>query len=332
MPYNEGLPNLFELISNPQDWVQTYGYHTYYRGVVIDNKDPECRGRVKVRVEEIWKSSPKEQNDQTQAIAETVLPWAEVLIHGQNNKSGLMYVPPVGTYVIVAFEKGHDEFPILLGGWFARDEIPLAARGGDQGKTDTAGALKGQDANVTTAGGGSIEEPDNPYAAEYPENIVLRTTSGHLVELDNTKDGERINIAHKSGTWVEFHPDGTLVFGIQGKKYTVVEGDDGEHVKGNQDVVVDGDGTYRSGGDYTQEVTGAYTQDLLTSSTVEVSGNSTYKAANVTVEAQTTMELKATLLDLGPGPARGDVVTTLTHPIDYITGIPILGTPFVKAG
>ena len=42
--------------------------------------------------------------------------------------------------------------------------------------------------------------------------------------------------------------------------------------------------------------------------------------------------LKATgITKIGPGPY-GDVVTTLTHPLDYITGIPIIGTPLVKAG
>jgi hypothetical protein len=35
---------------------------------------------------------------------------------------------------------------------------------------------------------------------------------------------------------------------------------------------------------------------------------------------------------LGPGPVRGNVVTTLSHPFDFITGLPILGTTSVQAG
>lgn len=37
-------------------------------------------------------------------------------------------------------------------------------------------------------------------------------------------------------------------------------------------------------------------------------------------------------VQLGPGPVRGNVVTTLTHPIDYMTGAPIFGSANVQAG
>lgn len=36
--------------------------------------------------------------------------------------------------------------------------------------------------------------------------------------------------------------------------------------------------------------------------------------------------------DLGPAANRGNVVTTTTHPVDYVTGAPILGTAQVRAG
>lgn len=321
---NVGAPTLYELVAHPELYIQNYPYHTYYKGRVVDVADPECRGRVRVRIESIWKSSPKSQDNQMAPIPNDALPWADVLIHGQNSKSGTFYVPPLDTYVIVAFEKGHENFPIILGGWFAREEAPTAAMGGDQ-TGETANDLKGLDKGVSTAGGGTIDEPDNPYAATYPENTVLRTTSGHLIELDNTAGGERINIAHKSGTWVEFHPDGTLVFGVQGKRYTVVEGDDGEHIKGNQDVVVDGTATNSVGGDYTEEILGR--------SLVEVSARSEHKAAAITIESMSTLDLTAPgITTIGPGTAPGNVVTTLTHPIDYITGIPIIGVPTVQAG
>lgn len=328
-----GGPDLYELISHPEEFIQGYPLYDYYKGVVADDKDPEYRGRVKVRIEDIWKSTPKEENDQMEPVPLRNIPWADVMIHGQNKRSGLFYVPPVGTIVIVAFEKGHEAFPIVIGGWFAREEAPLAALGGAQGLTDTAGALKGLDINVSTAGGGTISEPDNPYATEYPKNTVFRTTTGHLVEFDDTTDAERINIAHKSGTWAEFHPDGSLVFGVQGKRYTVVAGDDAEHVKGNQDVVIDGEGTNKVGSNLTEDVGGDYTQDVLGKSTVEVQARSTHTAASITIESNSTFDLKAPgLMKLGPGLTPGDIVTTVTHPVDYITGIPILGVPTVQAG
>lgn len=327
-----GLPDLYEIISRPEEYIQNYPLYNYYKGVVVDVKDPECRGRVRVRVESVWKSSPKSENDQLPPVPTDALPWAEPLIHGQNNKSGFFYVPPVGTTVVVVFEKGEEAFPFVLGSWFAREEIPLAAMGGAQGKVDTAGDLKGKDINVPTAGGGTISEPANPYTAVYPSNTVVRSTTGHLIELDDTAGAERINIAHKSGTWAEFHPDGSLVFGIQGKRYTVIESDDAEHVKGNKDVVVDGDATHKTTS-LTEEVGGDYTQDVSGKSTVEVQARSTHTAASILIESNSTLDVKATgLMKLGPGLAPGDIVTTVTHPVDYITGIPIVGVTTVQAG
>jgi len=320
-----GLPNIFELISHPELYIGDYPLHTYYRGRVCDVKDPDYRGRVKVRVEEIWTSEGKSEFDQTVKVHVKDIPWADVMIQGQGDKSGFFFVPQVGTYVIVAFEKGHENYPIVIGGWFGNGEIPLAAKGGSEGLTDTGGALKGKDLNVATAGGGTISEPANPYAATYPNNSVFRTTSGHLIEVDETPSGERINITHKSGTWMEFHPDGKLVFGVQDDRYTVVSGDDGEHIKGSQDVVVDGNGTHSVAGDMKQEVQGRRV--------VEVLNRSTHTAAAITVESNSTLDLIAPgVTSIGPGVAAGDVVTTLTHPIDYITGIPILGNPLIKIG
>jgi len=345
-----GLPNILELITRPEDYIMDYPLYRWYRGIVEDVDDPENRGRVRVRVESVWKNTPKSLEDEQERVVKERLPWAEVMLTGAGDKCGLFYVPPVGTAVVVVFDKGHEEYPLVVGGWFGvskddnKTEIPIAARGGDQ-TGETADDLKGLDTGVNTAGGGTMDEPANPYGAEYPKNTVLRFATGHLIEFDETAGAERINIAHKSGTWAEFHPDGSLVFGIQGKRYTVIEEDDGEHVKGNQDVVVGGDATFISN-KYTHDVDSDYEQTILGKSTVDVSGASDHTAANVTLEGSTTvdvkgtntvvegtatLELKAPLLQLGGAPF-GNVVTTLTHPVDYITGIPIIGVPTVQAG
>ena len=43
-------------------------------------------------------------------------------------------------------------------------------------------------------------EPETPYAAEYPENHVYESTSGHIMEFDDTIDKERIHLRHEIGT------------------------------------------------------------------------------------------------------------------------------------
>jgi phage baseplate assembly protein gpV len=53
--------------------------------------------------------------------------------------------------------------------------------------------------------------PAEPYGAVYPNNKVTQTSSGHTIEIDDTSGAERINIHHKSGAFIEFHPDGSVV-------------------------------------------------------------------------------------------------------------------------
>lgn len=48
-------------------------------------------------------------------------------------------------------------------------------------------------------------------AAEYPNCTVLETQSGHVVEIDDTPDNERIKLYHKSGSFMEIRPDGTFI-------------------------------------------------------------------------------------------------------------------------
>lgn len=52
------------------------------------------------------------------------------------------------------------------------------------------------------------------------DNKVYKSKAGHLVEFDNTKGSERINIKHKSGSHILMKTDGT----IEIKGNTVVDG------------------------------------------------------------------------------------------------------------
>lgn len=91
-------------------------------------------------------------------------------------------------------------------------------------------------------------EPDSAYAAQYPFNRVIRTRSGHTIELDDTPENERVHIYHKSGSYVEINKDGRVVikakddsYNITGANSTVyVEGDTNVQVRGNLNTVVEG--------------------------------------------------------------------------------------------
>lgn len=77
------------------------------------------------------------------------------------------------------------------------------ARGQGEPELKTRNRVKGEN--------GTVIEPDSKYKAKYPYNNTMTTRSGHLVEFDDTPGSERIQIFHKSGSYIEILPDGTIV-------------------------------------------------------------------------------------------------------------------------
>jgi len=107
-----------------------------------------------------------------------------------------------------------------------------------------------------------IGEPDDPFAAEYPHNLVYKTTAGHVKEYDNTPDATRIRELHQSGTFYQINHDGDLVTHIVRDRYTMVVSDDAIHVKGNVKVFIDQNADITVGGDVQMNVTdGSVTVD-----------------------------------------------------------------------
>jgi hypothetical protein len=86
----------------------------------------------------------------------------------------------------------------------------------------------------------SWSQPASPFGGVYPYNQVLETEAGHLLEFDNTPNGERINIYHKSGTFMEIDVNGTSVRKTIGDRYEVIDNNDYVYIRGAQNVTVDG--------------------------------------------------------------------------------------------
>jgi len=93
--------------------------------------------------------------------------------------------------------------------------------------------LKGDD-------GTAFDEPKTPYNAQYPYNHVHESEAGHIREIDDTPNAERIHERHSSGTGYEIHPDGSKVTRVKKDNYTLTTGDDFAHIKGNSSTTVDG--------------------------------------------------------------------------------------------
>lgn len=146
-------------------------YYGKYSGIVVDNADPDHRGRIMVRVDSVF--GPDEA-----VRARPCLP------------AGHFFVPDPETRVWVEFEAGDTRFPIWVGTWYPAGATPPEAQ------------------------------------ADPPTHRVIHTPSGHVVELSDEPDEEKIVLRHKTDSFVAIQPDGSVV----------VSNQDGSHLFLNADA------------------------------------------------------------------------------------------------
>lgn len=92
--------------------------------------------------------------------------------------------------------------------------------------------------NVSTATGGSWQEPETQYSAQHPYNKVIHTESGHYLEFDDTPSKERVHLYHRSGNFIEMFPNGDRVEKITKDNYSIVMKDDHVYIMGKCDVTI----------------------------------------------------------------------------------------------
>ena len=104
------------------------------------------------------------------------------------------------------------------------------------------GVANSRTGTITLSGddGTAFDEPKTPYNAQYPYNHVHESEAGHIREIDDTPNAERIHERHMSGTGYEIHPDGSKVTRVKQDNYTLTSNDEFTHIKGNSSTTVDG--------------------------------------------------------------------------------------------
>lgn len=144
-----------------------------------------------------------------------------------------------------------------------------------------------------------FEEPKSAYAAEYPYNMVFESRSGHIQEFDDTPGFERYNRVHPAGSYEEIRPDGTRVVKIVGDDFLIVQQGRKVNIKGNLQVVIEGDAFIYNMGNVQQTVDGNVTEFVRgnVNQTVEgeyvgrIKGN-----AELTVEKDATVNVDQNLM------------------------------------
>ena len=136
-----------------------------------------------------------------------------------------------------------------------------------------------------------FEEPETAYAPVYPYNNVYEGKSGNIVEIDDTEGAERIHVYHKSGTFIEIHPDGTIVQNTKSNKYTIVANDDNVRIEGNANVQIKGNCNVTIEGNCTQVIKGDCTQTIDGDKTEHVKGDLNVSADGEIIMQATTIKL-----------------------------------------
>ena len=96
------------------------------------------------------------------------------------------------------------------------------------------------ESEITASDGDQWSQPIIPYGAVYPYNHVYESESGHIFEIDDTLDNERLYTAHKTGTSQEISPDGTKTEIIKGDHYNITIGKSQAAIEGNSDLSING--------------------------------------------------------------------------------------------
>jgi len=131
-------------------------YYGKYRATVINNVDPEARGRIQVQLADRYGLFPST--------------WALPAFPAASIQHGIVAIPPLRASVWLEFEGGDTEFPIWSGAFFENSgEMPALA---------AAGTPVMPNILMQTVGQVTFLLSDNPAA-----NVMIKTVSGAMISI-----------------------------------------------------------------------------------------------------------------------------------------------------
>jgi len=142
-------------------------------GIVTNNQDPDGLGRVKIKFP--WLSDENETD------------WVRIATLMAGGERGSFFLPEVGDEVLVAFEHGDINHPVVIGAlWNGVDKPP---------ETNSDG--RNNIRKIKSRSGHEIIFNDDNTAMQ--EKIEIHTNSGHKIVLDDSVGQEKIEIVDKTG-------------------------------------------------------------------------------------------------------------------------------------
>jgi hypothetical protein len=195
-------------------------FYGKYRGLVVDNHDPESLGRLTLRVPSVL--GP-----------EVVTGWAMPCVpYGGDRNQGFLCIPEPGAGVWVEFEAGDLEFPIWVGMFWSKPD-------GDSELPKPNNADGSEQESVQSS----------------PTRKIIKTRKGHTIQLEDADGEERIIISDgEKENRIVFSQSGVS---IVSKDNAITMTDQGITANGEQRACLEGLITWLMGHKHTGSTVGA---------------------------------------------------------------------------
>ncbi|HEX8720456.1 MAG TPA: phage baseplate assembly protein V [Pyrinomonadaceae bacterium] len=183
-------------------------YYGKYRAFVVDNADPEKRGRLRVRV-------PSVTGDEV--VTGWALPCAP---YGGAAGDGFFFVPEVGAGVWVEFEAGQLEYPVWVGVFWSKP--------GGEPETPKSNGADGAEAEVQDPPTRKIIKSRKGHTLQFEDAdddetvLLVEATHGHVIALN--KDGVTVSDGAHGGNKITLDASGVTVEDKNGNKITMGAG------------------------------------------------------------------------------------------------------------
>jgi len=165
---------------------------------VVDLKDPDKLGRIKI-------SYPWLDAEQTA--------WVRMVAPHAGKDRGWYALPEIGDEVLVGYEHGNTDHPIVLGCLYNKDNAPM------------------QEAI-------SSDNDVKMFMTRSGNKIVLNDKSGAEQIVISQKDGKNRIVLDLSGPSIAISTDGDV--SVKGKRNVTIEADQGITIKASADVKIEG--------------------------------------------------------------------------------------------